>query len=49
MELGPFRVKKDGKSLRRNRYAWNKGKFLRTAAADLLPGHKLNHYDHWIG
>ncbi|KAK6245296.1 hypothetical protein SCA6_008386 [Theobroma cacao] len=24
MELGPFRVKKDGKSLRRNRYAWNK-------------------------
>ncbi|XWS21145.1 hypothetical protein CRYUN_Cryun30bG0030400 [Craigia yunnanensis] len=24
MELGPFRVKKDGKTLHRNKYAWNK-------------------------
>lgn len=25
MELGPFRVKKDGKTLYRNQYAWNNG------------------------
>lgn len=28
MELGPFRVKKDGKTLHRNKYAWNKGEFV---------------------
>ena len=25
-ELGPFRVKSDGKTLHRNDYAWNTGK-----------------------
>lgn len=27
MELGPFRVNKDGKTLCHNEYAWNKGEF----------------------
>ncbi|XP_022765961.1 serine carboxypeptidase-like 40 [Durio zibethinus] len=41
MELGPFRVKKDGKTLHRNKYAWNKGELFQTSFASESNDHRF--------